>query len=490
MDSMSRRIKWVLNARAVCVPAVLLCCCALVYANSVNSVDTAIEAEVMTITVTAGESEVINTELPTIRVSVTNPKIADVQVLTPYQVMLQGIRVGSTDMLIWSEGEEKVQRWKVNIVLAADNYQKKLRELFPDSELQVNQSEGTLIVKGLLRNTGHVEQLHDYLDKTGIEYVDMTSVAGVQQVQLQVRVAEVSRTALRTLGINAAHYGHNFYGVSQPAPSSGTPLISDITIGPDSVSTDFSSATTIFAGVASWDLQLFLQALAENQYLKILANPTLVALSGEKASFLAGGEFPIPVAQNNSTSGGTTITIEYREYGVRLIFQPFVLGDGSIRLYVMPEVSELTDVGGVTISGFSIKALLTRRFETTLELNSGQTFAMAGLMKETVSATASRVPGLGDLPVLGPLFRSVRYTKGETELVVFVTASLVEPMNLAQAPALPGLLHSDPNDWELYIKGHIEGSDPAIIHPSDAATLKEMGLDKLIGPGAWEVGSR
>ncbi|GAG01123.1 unnamed protein product, partial [marine sediment metagenome] len=219
--------------------------------------------------------------------------------------------------------------------------------------------------------------------------------------------------------------------------------------------------------------------------LKLLANPTLVALSGEKASFLAGGEFPIPIPQN-SGSGATSITIEYREYGVRLTFKPIVLGDGTIRLYVAPEVSELTDVGGVSISGFTVPALLTRKFETTLELSSGQTFAMAGLIKESISATKSRIPGIGDLPVLGPLFRSVRYTKGETELVVFVTASLVEPLSLAQVSPLPGFLHAEPNDWEFYLEGRIESEEPAKIHPDDIERLKQMGLDKLLGPGAWD----
>ena len=193
-----------------------------------------------------------------------------------------------------------------------------------------------------------------------------------------------------------------------------------------------------------------------------------------------------PSVGAGSGGGGTTISIEYREYGVRLTFQPFVLGDGSIRLHVAPEVSELTDVGGVSISGFTVPALLTRRFETTLELNSGQTFAMAGLIKENISAVRSRIPGLGDIPILGPLFRSVRYTKGETELVVFVTASLVEPMSLAQISPLPGFLYAEPNDWEFYIDGRIEGKEPVKIHPADAERLKQMGLDKLIGPGAWQ----
>jgi pilus assembly protein CpaC len=246
-----------------------------------------------------------------------------------------------------------------------------------------------------------------------------------------------------------------------------------------------AAAVTIFAGVPRADFEIFIQALAENQYMRLLANPTLVALSGEEASFLAGGEFPIPIVQGSS-GGSNSISIQYKEYGVRVTFRPVVLGDGTIRLNTAPEVSNLSDVGAVTISGFRVPALVSRKAETTLELNSGQTFAMAGLLQNTTEALNSRVPGLGDLPILGPLFRSVRYQKKETELVILVTASLVEPMSLAEVPPLPGFLHSDPNDWEFYLEGRLEGKEPAKIGSHDAEWLKQMNLDRLKGPGAWD----
>jgi pilus assembly protein CpaC len=484
---MSRKINRIRNCQIICVFMVLLIGhCISGYAGEPGSNNVATQAESMIIIV--GESKLIKTQLPTIRVSVTDPKVADVTVLTPYQILLQGFKVGSTDLIIWSD-DENIQRWKVRIVLDVASYKKKLAELFPHSLLEVSQSGETLIVNGLLRSANQAVQLHDFLDKSGVTYVDMTSVAGVQQVQLQVRVAEVSRTALRSLGINAVYADSPlFFGATNFTSDSGTGLFSELTLAADyaDIAWSASSAATILAGIPRAKFDILFKALAENQYLKLLANPTLVALSGEKASFLAGGEFPIPIPQDSSGGGSTSITIEYREYGVRLEFQPFVLGDGSIRLHVVPEVSELTTVGGVSVSGFIVPALLTRRFETTLELKSGQTFAMAGLIKENVSAVRSRIPGLGDLPVLGPLFRSVRYTKGETELVVFVTASLVEPLSLAQVSPLPGFLHSVPNDWEFYLDGRIDGRQPAKIHQDDAQRLKEIGLDKLMGPGAWD----
>jgi pilus assembly protein CpaC len=168
-----------------------------------------------------------------------------------------------------------------------------------------------------------------------------------------------------------------------------------------------------------------------------------------------------------------------------LRFRPTVLGDGTIQLYVNPEVSELTDTGAVEIQGFQIPGLITRRAATTVELKSRQTFAIAGLISRQASARASRVPGLGDLPVLGALFRSVRYSSGETELVVLVTASLVEPLSVSSRPPSPGMSHVPPNDWELFALGRIEGKSAAMLSPVDMQSLKDAGFDQLTGPGAW-----
>ncbi len=444
------------------------------------------------ITFIVGESTIVKAPWPTIRVAVTDPSIANVEVLTPEQVLLQGIKVGSTDLIVWSEDESQVRQWKVQVRLDTARFKEKLNELFPDASLQVSDFGETLIVKGLLRNADQAVQLHDYLDKTGTTYVDMTSVAGAQQVQIEIRMAEVSRQALRALGFNAFHTDDDYFGATRIGS------IFPVSIGPDAgqVAGDTTSfvfnevptagpLVSIFGGFPRADFEFFLQALAENQYLRVLANPTLVALNGEEASFLAGGEFPIPVPQT-SGGGGGAITIQYKEYGVRVSFRPTVLGDGSIRLFVAPEVSERSSVEAVVIQGSVIPTLITRKAETTIELSSGQTFAMAGLLQNKVEAVNSRIPGLGDLPVLGPLFRSTRYQKNETELVILVTASLVEPMSLAEAPPLPGFLHSDPNDWEFYLEGRLEGKEPAKINSNDAEWLKQMNLDQLVGPGAWD----
>jgi len=170
---------------------------------------------------------------------------------------------------------------------------------------------------------------------------------------------------------------------------------------------------------------------------------------------------------------------------VLLTFRPTVLGDGRIRLEMTPEVSEPSSVNSVTENGFNIPSLTTRKADTTLELNSGQSFAMAGLIQKETQAVSSRIPGLGDLPVLGALFRSVRYQEDDTELVLLVTASLVEPQSIAQKPVLPGDMHKAPNDWEFYFLGQTENSKPAAVSPEDSHRMQAQGLNDLRGPGAW-----
>jgi pilus assembly protein CpaC len=452
------------------------------------------------ITLIAGRSTVVRAPWPTVRVAVTDPKVADVQVLTPEQVLVQGLKVGSTDLILWSEDQKQTWQRRVVVKLDLETIQASLQRLFPTAELTVSDSGEVLLVQGLLRSADQVVQMKDYLEKTKVPYVNMTSLAGIQQVQLQVRVAEVSRLALRQLGFNFVGTNNNFFygqkvggvtpsidvgpaGQTFPNPAS----LNDLAFATPSNGITAGSSVTLFGGFPGSNFEFYLQALAENQYMRILANPTLVALSGEEANFLAGGEFPIPVPQTSGGGSSQTITIQYKQFGVLLTFQPLVLGDGGIRLRALQEVSDLTDVGAVVIQGFSVPALTTRRAETTLELQSGQSFAMAGLLRSTDSAITSRIPGLGDLPIIGPLFRSIRYRNQQTELVILVTASLVEPMSLAQAPPLPGVAHREPNAWEFYVEGRIEGKTPAKIDPASRKWLQDMGLDQLVGPGAWDT---
>ena len=443
-----------------------------------------------------GRSVVIRTPWPTVRVAVTDPKIANVEALTPEQVLVQGLSIGTTDLILWAEGEQQSRQQRVVVKMDLEAIRLRLQQLFPTAQLQLTDAGEVLVLQGLLRSADDAEQLSRYLETAKLTNVNMTSVAGVQQVQLQVRVAEVSRQALRSLGVNWFATGNDgFFGQRVGASGAGS-IVPGMDIGvPEGTSatgdlpfqflndTSVTPGVSMFAGFPRANLEVFIQALAENQYLRILANPTLVALSGEQADFLAGGEFPIPVVQ----SGARQQRDHDRVQGIRRAAELPSRGPGRRRhpVAAMQEVSQLTDVGAVVVQGFQVPALVTRRAEATLELQSGQSFAMAGLLQRTDNAVTSRIPGLGDLPVLGPLFRSVRYRQEETELVILVTASLVEPLSLAQTPPLPGATHTAPDDWELYLEGRIHGRQPAKLDPASTQWLKDMGLDQLVGPGAW-----
>ena len=442
-----------------------------------------------------GQSKRISGPWPVKRVSVSDPKIADVQVLGPQEVLVQGKSVGTTDLFLWSTDEQVVER-RVEVHLDLERLRQELKDLFPTSDLSVVQAGDVVAVRGDMARAESADEMQRFFEARDIKHVDMTSVAGVQQVLLKVRVAEVSRTALQAMTLNAFHTSEDFFGGSVIGSSGGA--FNPISIGPEAGTiagervpftftedVSVSPAATLFTGFPKAELEFFIQALAENQYLRTLAEPNLVTLSGEQASFLAGGQFPIPVVQGGSTDG-TAVTIEYKEFGVRLNFLPQVLGEGTIRLQVTPEVSELTETGAVTIEGFTVPALVTRRAEATLQMKDGETFAMAGLISQSTQARNSRVPGLGNIPMLGALFRSVRYQTNETELVVLVTVNLVEPLKTQGPHEVPGAMHEAPDDWRIYVEGRIEKKEPPKISTAHADYLEKLGFSRLRGPGAWE----
>ena len=357
-------------------------------------------------------------------------------------------------------------------------------------DLKVEDIGGTIALRGSMPNVATAVQVRNFMTSTGLRWVDVTRIAGVQQVQLKVRIAEASRTALRELAAGALIGGNSvFGGVQSPGGTPFQPVNIQPTPGAPVGDPQFmygnnpvTSATTLFAGVTGADLEVYLQALSENRYIRLLAEPNLVAVSGESATFLVGGEFPIPIVQGSVVGGGSTITIEYKEFGIRLNFRPEVLGDGKIRLEVAPEVSELSQIGALNQNGFTIPSLVTRRSSTTVELSSGQSFATAGLLRSLEQATVARIPVLGDMPVFGALFRSVRYEQAQTELVIMVTANLVEPLYDGMDRPMPGDLHEAPNDWELFMNGQTAG---AVAIGSPMARLKTLGLEGIRGPGAW-----
>jgi pilus assembly protein CpaC len=393
-----------------------------------------------------GKSLLLETPVPLKRVSLADPEIADALVISPHQLYLTAKAVGTTNVTLWEENEGIFAVY--NLVISPDLSQlkEKLSEILPGEDIRVTAAHETITLFGRISSTAKLSQALEVANAFAPNKVmNLLQVAGVHQVQLEVRVAEMSRAVTKRLGFNFAIQGGGAaFGVSQ---------INRLTTF-DNFVTEIGAAINALFRLQSGNVTLtsFIDALKEDGLVKILAKPTLVTLSGQEASFLAGGEFPIPVPQQEET-----ITIEFRTFGVGLRFTPTVLSDRQISLRVAPEVSELDFANAVSFSGFVVPALTTRRASTVVELADGQSFAIAGLLDESVRENISRFPVLGDIPILGALFRSASFQKSETELVIIVTPHLVKPVDVAQQP-LPTDAFIEPNDVEFLLLGKLEGS--------------------------------
>ena len=291
--------------------------------------------------------------------------------------------------------------------------------------------------------------------------INLIRVPGVKQVLLQVRIAELDRTAMREIGADILGVDPKTGNIVGTAIGGGViNAFSSLGLGGlvGGATAASGTSTTAFGIFPSGDFEILLRALRKNSVLSILAEPNLVTMSGHEASFLAGGQFPVPVPQ---AGGGVSnnVTIEFKNFGVQLNFTPYVLDEGQIRLSVTPEVSTIDESLGTTlvVGGDPVPGLNTRRATTTVELREGQTLAMAGLLLVELDGRTSRIPGLGDLPYIGPLFSNTKHERVEKELVVMVTPFLVQPMNPEEVPCLPGDEITDPNDLEFYLLNRIEG---------------------------------
>ena len=446
-------------------------------------------SDVESVTITTGQSTLISLGERIERVVVVDDRIADAEPVDADEVLLIGRAPGTTDVVFRLESGDTVCR-RLEVGFNAEALEMQLRRLF-GVYLSIEEVGGTIALRGVMPDLETAGLVAAFMDDIEINWIDLSRIPGVRQVQLRVRIAEASRSALRQLAFGGVIGGSNFFGgVQSPGGSAFqsagiSPAAAGAATGAEfdlAKAKTVSSATTLFAGVPGADLEIFLEALDENRYVRMLAEPNLVASSGEEATFLVGGEFPIPITQGGGLGGGQAVTIEYKEYGVRLVFRPEVLGDGLIRLEVAPEVSELSELGAVDLNGYKVPGVTTRRSSTTVELGSGQSFALAGLIRTFEQGKVSRIPLLGDIPLLGTLFRSVRYQKDQTELVVIVTAELVEPLDNGRELPVPGDLHVTPDDWELFVEGRVDGK---IEFGSPLARLDALGLDGLVGPGAW-----
>ncbi len=360
----------------------------------------------------------------------------------------------------------------------------------PTAKVEIVKIHNTYILRGRVPDVETAERVQEIAeiyaskDPTGQGSVrNHLQVAGVQQVLLRCTVAEVSRQALRQLGVNGWLAGDNvrdMFVVNQlnqinPANigAAADALVAPPIRGMQAPRVPFLTGTEgiplqpnvpLSIGFPRVQMQLFIQALRQNSLLRVLAEPNLMAISGQTATFLVGGEFAYPVPQE-----GGVPAVEFKEFGVRLAFTPTVLEGQRVRMRIMPEVSQPDDTIGTTIQGTVVPGKSMRTVETVVEIGNGQTLALAGLLDDRIRGVADKIPGLGDVPVLGALFSSVRYQRNQTELLVLCTPELVAPMNPDQVPSVPGEEITPPNDWQLFGLGELEGKkDPPPTAPERA----------------------
>jgi len=396
---------------------------------------------------TSGKSTILKSSLPIKRVSIADPEIADVRVLSSHEIYLTGKTAGITNLTLW-QNNKVTEFYDIEVAYDLSRLKQQVHEVLPEEkDLQIIGTNDSITLAGRIMNTANLAKVtaltQAYAPKGKIN--NLVQVGGVHQVMLEVRIAEMSRSTTKRLGVNFSWVNGNDFGVS---------LLGGLSSFDGGV-TEFSPAVNALfrfsKGNSTWTG--LIDALKEDGLVKVLAEPTLIALSGRTAKFLAGGEFPIPVPQEDQN-----VTIEYKEFGVGLQFTPTVLSEDIISMEVAPRVSELDFSTSVRFSGFVAPGLTSRGASTTIELADGQSFAIAGLLQDNIKEQISKFPLLGDIPVLGALFRSTSFLKNETELIIIVTPHLVKPLNMAKQ-TLPTDFFIEPNDAEFYLEGRMEGRE-------------------------------
>jgi pilus assembly protein CpaC len=400
-----------------------------------------------------GKSIVINSPAPVKRVSLAAPEIADPVVISPRQIYLTGKAIGTTNLTVWRDQERVGAVFDIDVSPDLSQLKAQLQAILPGENLRVSATHDALTLSGEVSSPDKLSQALAIAEAVmPKKVINLMQVAGVHQVMLEVRIAEMSRSLTRRLGFNFAVIGSSAFGLSL---LNGLTSLSGVTALSNTASRalNVSPAITSVFGFQEGGVNVtgFVDALKENGLIKVLAEPTLVTVSGQEASFLAGGEFPVPVVQQINA-----VSVEYKPFGVGLRFIPTVFSDKKISLRVAPEVSDLDFTNAVTLNGFVIPALNVRRAATVIELGDGQSFAIAGLLNENVRETIAKFPLLGDIPILGALFRSSNFQKRETELVIIVTPHLVKPLD-PRKQTLPTDLFIEPNDFEFYLLGQLEG---------------------------------
>ena len=459
--------------------------------------------------VALNKSQVLRTDRPFAKALIGSPEIADVLPLSDSSLYVLGKKMGTTSLTLYDRNNRLIAVVDVAVGPDVISLKRQLSELMGEN-VGARISNDSIVLEGIV-SSGPAADRAVQLAETYApgKVINLLSIGSAQQVMLEVRFSEVRRGAFKDLGISAGLNGSNngFGGV----------IGSGATLTPDSNDSDgdgdkdegilrlgsITDAFGIFGRVfhiAGLDINATLNALERKGVVTTLAEPTLVALSGETASFLAGGEFPIPVAQSGSGGGDAAISVQFKQFGVSLAFTPTVLADGVINMEVAPEVSAIDVSAGVTINNIRVPGLQTRRARTTVELRDGESFALAGLIRRDFSDTVRQFPILGSIPIIGTLFRSTSFQKDDTELVIIVTPRLVRPVRAAQMKA-PTDRARAPDEVDLFLLGRTDsavgvdptrptqpspagrpiGEMPPAAPPGGMATLDPSKLEKDYG---------
>ena len=395
-----------------------------------------------------GRSLVITSPTPIKRVSVADPNIVEAVVVSPYQVLLNGKVPGGVSLLIWDETDQS-QTFEVSVDIDILSLNEKIHEVFPSEAIQLETSKDVVMLSGKISSALVAEKILEIVKASNPKVTSLMQFppAPVKEVLLEVKFAEVDRTAVSQLGVNILrNFGSNMpvsVSTQQFSPP-GFENAQPAQTGPNGVSTgatpaQFTISNLMNIAIFRPDINMaaMIEALQANNILQILAEPNLMTESGKQASFLAGGEFPVPVVQGSVAGGVAPVTIQFKEFGIRLNFTPTLTADGLIHLNVKPEVSSLDFAHSITISGTTVPALSTRRAESDMELRDGQSFAIAGLMDNQVTEQMNKIPGISAIPVLGKLFQSRSLEKSKDELLIVVTPRVVQALNPDQVPAGP-----------------------------------------------------
>ena len=381
-----------------------------------------------TLAIQVNQGQLVRIDKPVESVFVANSEIADVAIKSPQLIYVYAKHPGTTTLYAVGANDEILASITLNVTHNLSRLDQAIADLMPGRNIAATSIESGIVLTGMVGSPGEAEDARRLAARfigANEEIINRLQVNAPNQVNVRVRIAEINKTVLRHLGINwdtAIQEGGFAFGLLTAFP---------VTVGSTLLgSTGASTTPTVSAGPL--DLTATMDLLAQEGMVSLLAEPNLTAVSGQTATFLAGGEFPIPVAQDNNT-----VTVEFRQFGVSLAFTPTILNANRISMRVRPEVSATSTQNEVTTGGFVVPSLTVRRAETTVELASGQTFAIGGLVQSQNQITANEVPGLGDIPILGELFKSDQFQHNESELVILATPYLVQPISNPAAPALP-----------------------------------------------------